>query len=75
MVGDRLCLDWVSKCGRRPDLRRPSAAHATHWIVVGAVVLLEVRILSGVQETREKDPLKHGYFPAVEKHLALLNHR
>ena len=28
----------------------------THWIVVGAVVLLGVGILSGVKATRQKDP-------------------
>jgi hypothetical protein len=28
----------------------------THWIVVGAVVLLGLGILSGVQATRQKDP-------------------
>jgi hypothetical protein len=27
----------------------------THWIVVGAVVLLGVGILSGVKATRQKD--------------------
>jgi uncharacterized membrane protein len=29
----------------------------THWIVVGAIVLLGVGILSGVKATREKDPV------------------
>jgi hypothetical protein len=29
----------------------------THWIVVGAVVLLGVGILTGVQATRQKDPV------------------
>jgi uncharacterized membrane protein len=28
----------------------------THWIVVGAVVLLGIGILSGVKATRQKDP-------------------
>ncbi|HEX7530099.1 MAG TPA: hypothetical protein VF333_03065 [Pyrinomonadaceae bacterium] len=28
----------------------------THWIVVGAVVLLGLGILTGVQATRHKDP-------------------
>ncbi len=28
----------------------------THWIVVGAIVLLGVGILSGVKATRQKDP-------------------
>jgi hypothetical protein len=28
----------------------------THWIVVGAVVLLGVGILSGVKATRQRDP-------------------
>jgi hypothetical protein len=28
----------------------------THWIVVGAVVLLGAGILSGVRATRQKDP-------------------
>jgi uncharacterized membrane protein len=28
----------------------------THWIVVGAVVLLGVGILSGVRATRQRDP-------------------
>ena len=28
----------------------------THWIVVGAVVLLGVGILTGVKATRQKDP-------------------
>ena len=28
-----------------------------HWIVVGAVVLLGVRILKGVKATRQKDPV------------------
>ncbi len=28
----------------------------THWIVVGAAVLLGVGILSGVKATRQKDP-------------------
>jgi uncharacterized membrane protein len=30
----------------------------THWIVVGAVVLLGVGILSGVKATRQKDSAK-----------------
>ena len=29
---------------------------ATHWIVVGAIVLLGLAILKGVQATRGKDP-------------------
>jgi len=29
---------------------------ATHWIVVGATVLLGLAILKGVQATRGKDP-------------------
>jgi uncharacterized membrane protein len=29
----------------------------THWIVVGAVVLLGVGILTGVKATRQKDPV------------------
>ena len=29
---------------------------ATHWIVVGALVLLGLAILKGVQATRGKDP-------------------
>ncbi len=29
----------------------------THWIVVGAVVLLGFGILSGVKATRHKDPV------------------
>ena len=29
---------------------------ATHWIVVGATVLLGLAILSGVKATRQKDP-------------------
>lgn len=28
----------------------------THWIIVGAVVMLGVGILSGVKATRQKDP-------------------
>jgi hypothetical protein len=28
----------------------------THWIAVGAVVLLGIRILTGVKATRQKDP-------------------
>jgi len=28
-----------------------------HWIVVGAVVLLGVGILTGVEATRQKDPV------------------
>jgi hypothetical protein len=28
----------------------------THWIVVGAVVLLGIGILSGVKAARQKDP-------------------
>jgi len=28
----------------------------THWIVVGAVVLLGVGILTGVKATRQRDP-------------------
>jgi uncharacterized membrane protein len=28
----------------------------THWIVVGAIVLLGVGILAGVKATRQKDP-------------------
>jgi hypothetical protein len=28
----------------------------THWIAVGAIVLLGVGILSGVKATRQKDP-------------------
>jgi uncharacterized membrane protein len=28
----------------------------THWIVVGAVVLLGIGILTGAQNTRQKDP-------------------
>jgi hypothetical protein len=30
----------------------------THWIVMGAIVLLGVGILSGVKATRQKDPVK-----------------
>jgi hypothetical protein len=29
---------------------------ATHWIVVGAVVMLGLALLKGVQATRGKDP-------------------
>jgi hypothetical protein len=29
----------------------------THWIVVGAIVLLGVGILSAVKATRQKDPV------------------
>ena len=29
---------------------------ATHWIVVGAIVLLGLAILTGVKATRQKDP-------------------
>ena len=29
---------------------------ATHWIVVGAIILLGLAILSGVKATRQKDP-------------------
>jgi tellurite resistance protein TehA-like permease len=29
----------------------------THWIVVGAVVLCGVGILTGVKNTRQKDPV------------------
>jgi hypothetical protein len=28
----------------------------THWIVVGAIILLGVGILSGVKATRQRDP-------------------
>jgi hypothetical protein len=28
----------------------------THWIAVGAIVLLGIGILSGVKATRQKDP-------------------
>ena len=28
-----------------------------HWIVVGAIVLLGVGILTGVESTRQKDPV------------------
>ncbi len=28
----------------------------THWIVVGAIILLGLGILSGVKTTRQKDP-------------------
>jgi len=28
----------------------------THWIAVGAIILLGVGILSGVKATRQKDP-------------------
>jgi hypothetical protein len=28
----------------------------THWIIVGAVVLLGIGIVTGVQSTRQKDP-------------------
>jgi uncharacterized membrane protein len=28
----------------------------THWIVVGAIVMLGLGILSGVKATRQKDP-------------------
>jgi uncharacterized membrane protein len=28
----------------------------THWIVVGAIVLLGLGVLSGVKATRQKDP-------------------
>jgi hypothetical protein len=28
----------------------------THWIVVGAIVMLGIGILSGVKATRQKDP-------------------
>jgi hypothetical protein len=30
----------------------------THWIVVGAIVLLGLAILKGVQATRGKDPAR-----------------
>jgi hypothetical protein len=30
----------------------------THWIVVGAVVLLGIGILTGVKATRQKDPVE-----------------
>ncbi len=29
---------------------------ATHWIVVGAIVLLGLGILTGVKATRQRDP-------------------
>jgi sulfite exporter TauE/SafE len=29
---------------------------ASHWIVVGAIVLLGLAILTGVKATRQKDP-------------------
>ena len=29
----------------------------THWIVVGAIVLLGVGIVTGVKATRQKDPM------------------
>jgi Na+-transporting NADH:ubiquinone oxidoreductase subunit NqrD len=29
---------------------------ATHWIMVGATVLLGLAILTGVKDTRQKDP-------------------
>ena len=29
---------------------------ATHWIIVGAIVLLGLAILSGAKATRQKDP-------------------
>jgi hypothetical protein len=29
---------------------------ATHWIVVGAIVLLDLAILTGAKATRQKDP-------------------
>jgi len=29
---------------------------ATHWIIVGAIVLLGLAILSGANATRQKDP-------------------
>jgi len=29
----------------------------THWIVVGAIVLLGIGILTGVKSTRHKDPV------------------
>jgi len=29
----------------------------THWIVVGAIVLIGVGILKGVKTTRQKDPM------------------
>jgi hypothetical protein len=28
----------------------------THWIIVGAIVLLGIGILTGVKATRQKDP-------------------
>lgn len=28
----------------------------THWIVVGAVVILGIGVLTGVKNTRQKDP-------------------
>jgi len=33
------------------------AGLATHWIAVGAVVLLGIGILGGVSRTRQKDPV------------------
>ncbi len=30
----------------------------THWIAVGAIILLGVGILSGVKATRQKDPVE-----------------
>ncbi len=30
----------------------------THWIAVGAIVLLGLGVLSGVKATRQKDPAK-----------------
>lgn len=34
------------------------AGLATHWIIVGAVVLLGIGILGGVSRTRQKDPVE-----------------
>jgi hypothetical protein len=33
----------------------------THWIVVGAIVLLGIGILSGVKATRQKDPAEYRF--------------
>jgi hypothetical protein len=47
----------VCDSDRRTSLWPAPSAYATHWIVLGAVVLLGVGILTGVKATRQKDPV------------------
>jgi hypothetical protein len=46
---------WLRDSDRRIDLRSCDTPVAAHWIAVGAIALLGIAILKGVQATRGKD--------------------